>query len=116
MRTWLGTRERANTLDMLEALHELTLDAKETCPRLLLLPPSPAEIVDAAIQPVADGDPWPANTTAEESCFREPRTALRAWLDNHERGVTFFHGQNCSVILLFEALLKVILDGTTLFG
>ena len=92
MRAWLGTRECANILDILEALHELTLDAKETCPRLLLLlPPSPAEIVDAAIQPVADGDPWPANTTAEESCFREPRTALRAWLDNHERGITSFH-------------------------
>ena len=39
MRTWLGTRECANILDMLEALHELTLDAKETCPRLLLLLP-----------------------------------------------------------------------------
>ena len=41
MRAWLGTRECANILDMLEALHELTLDAKETCPRLLLLLPPP---------------------------------------------------------------------------
>ena len=101
MRAWLGTRECANILDILEALRELTLDAKDTCPRLLLLLPpplpsrcavaSPAEIVDAAIQPVADGDPWPANTTAEESCFRQPKTALRAWLDNRERGITSFH-------------------------
>ena len=41
MRAWLGTRECANILDILEALLELTLDAKEACPRLLLLlPPS----------------------------------------------------------------------------
>ena len=31
----------ANILDILQGLLELTLDAKEACPKLLLLPPPP---------------------------------------------------------------------------
>ena len=52
----------ANILDILGGLLGLTLDAKEACPKLLLLLPppsrcadaSPDEITDAGIQPVAD--------------------------------------------------------------
>ena len=65
----------ANVLDILQGLLELTLGAKEACPKLLLLLPppshcadaSPDEITDAGIQPVAECDPWPATTTAEHS-------------------------------------------------
>ena len=76
IRTWVGTHKCAN---ILEALLELLLGAKQPCPTLLLLLPptrfaiaSLTEVADATMNEVAD-NPRPGSVPASQSALERPR-------------------------------------------